>query len=128
MAEVMLAAETRAALAADLTMRCLLKTKYDRDSRHSQVAIPWAQSRAEKLTRAMLKHVGQQSAGFSIQLNIVELLGIHKALICYDVFSKNAINTFGAKSAQALSGQSTQLSGEETSSMCKEATRGWRKR
>jgi hypothetical protein len=38
---------------------------------------------------AMLGHIGQQTAGFSIQLNIVELLGVHKiALICYDLFLK----------------------------------------
>jgi len=86
MPEVRVAAETRATLAADLTMRCLLKTKYDRDSRHSKVAIAWAQSRAEKLSRAMLEHIGQQTAGFSIQLNIIELLDRHKALICYDLF------------------------------------------
>ena len=86
MLEVSVTSEARAALAADLAMRFLLKVKYsDRDSRHSKVAIAWAESRTDQLTRAMLEQMGQETAGFTIQLNIVELIPRY-ALVCYDVY------------------------------------------
>ncbi|KAI1310758.1 hypothetical protein F5Y03DRAFT_27721 [Xylaria venustula] len=75
------------ALTADLTARCVLKTKYKHESRQSKDAIAWANSRAEKLTTAMLKHIGKENTAFNIQLNIVKLLNFHnKAYICYDLF------------------------------------------
>lgn len=75
------------ALTADLTARCVLKTKYKHESRHSKDAIAWANSRAEKLTTAMLKHIGKENAAFKVQLNIVKLLDFHnRAYICYDLF------------------------------------------
>ncbi|KAI0837472.1 hypothetical protein F5Y06DRAFT_270507 [Hypoxylon sp. FL0890] len=75
------------ALTADLTARCVLKTKYKHESRQSKDAIAWANSRAEKLTTAMLKHIGKENTAFNIQLNIVKLLDFHnKAYICYDLF------------------------------------------
>lgn len=75
------------ALTADLTARCVVKTKYKHESRHSKDAIAWANSRAEKLTAAMLKHIGKENTAFNIQLNIVKLLDFHdRAYICYDLF------------------------------------------
>ncbi|KAH6618337.1 hypothetical protein B0J18DRAFT_437114 [Chaetomium sp. MPI-SDFR-AT-0129] len=75
------------ALTADLTARCVVKTKYKHESRHSKDAIAWANSRAEKLTTAMLKHIGKGNTAFNIQLNIVQLLDFHdRAYICYDLF------------------------------------------
>ncbi|KAI5456809.1 hypothetical protein BGZ63DRAFT_408948 [Mariannaea sp. PMI_226] len=75
------------ALTADLTAPYVLKTKYKHDSRHSKDAIAWAKSRAEKLTTAMLKHIGKENTAFNIQLNIVKLLDFHhRAYICYDLF------------------------------------------
>ncbi|KAL7926196.1 hypothetical protein ACQKWADRAFT_282010 [Trichoderma austrokoningii] len=76
----------RNALTADLTARCVLKTKYKHTSRHSRDAIAWASSRVETLTTAMLKHVGQEDTAFNIQLHIVKLGFHHRAYICYDVF------------------------------------------
>ena len=75
------------ALTADLTARCVLKTKYKHESRHSKDAIAWANTRAEKLTTAILKHIGKENTIFNIQLNMVQLLDFHnKAYICYDLF------------------------------------------
>ncbi|KAH9889192.1 hypothetical protein F4778DRAFT_394941 [Xylariomycetidae sp. FL2044] len=75
------------ALTTDLTARCVLRTKYKHESRHSKDAIAWANSRAEKLTTAMLKQIGKENTAFNIQLNIVQLLDFHhRANICYDLF------------------------------------------
>lgn len=87
MAEVRVAKETRAALTADHNIRCLLKTRYRLESRHSKVAIEWAKSRVDKLTRAMLEELGLKTTNFSVQLNIIDLIGLREAAyICYDLF------------------------------------------
>ncbi|KAL2208327.1 hypothetical protein CC79DRAFT_1334078 [Sarocladium strictum] len=85
--EVNVSDATCASLQADLTLRVLLRTKYDNESRHSKVAIAWARSRAEKFTSAMLENIKQPAAGFSVKMIMIELLGLHnRALICYDIF------------------------------------------
>ncbi len=87
--EVKIAPETRAALEANLTLRCLYMAKFHLDSRHSKVVIPWAQSLAERFSSAMLETIGQQTADVSIQLNMIQLLRTRKiALISYDLFLK----------------------------------------
>ncbi len=87
--EVKIAPETRAALEANLTLRCLYMAKFHLDSRHSKVVIPWAQSLAERFSSAMLEAIGQQTADVSIQLNMIQLLRTRKiALISYDLFLK----------------------------------------
>ncbi|KAL5356067.1 hypothetical protein BJX96DRAFT_171260 [Aspergillus floccosus] len=86
--EVQVAPETRAALKEHLTLRCLVRAKYHRDkSRRSADAISWAQSLVEILCTTLLRDVGQETAGFSIQLNIVQMLGAPNIVyICYDLF------------------------------------------
>ncbi|KAH7318082.1 hypothetical protein B0I35DRAFT_431276 [Stachybotrys elegans] len=85
--EVKVAPETSAALAADLTARCLLKTRYRDECRHSKIGIPWARSRAEKITKAMLESIGQPTPKFSLQPIMVDLLGLRDtAFICFDIF------------------------------------------
>ncbi|KAJ5102053.1 hypothetical protein NUU61_004275 [Penicillium alfredii] len=64
--EVQISTETRAALKADLTLRCVLRAKFRHDrSRRSADVIPWAQSRVVRLSSAVIQEVGQQTAGFS---------------------------------------------------------------
>ena len=86
--EVQVSAQTRTALKTDLTLRCLLRANYHRDmSRHSRDVISWAQSLVERLSSAVLREVGQQMAGFSIQMNIIQMLGTPNVVyICYDLF------------------------------------------
>jgi hypothetical protein len=85
--EVQVAAQTRAALKADLTLRCVLRCKYRHKSRRSADVIPWAQSRVERLSNAVLREVGQQTAGFSIQLNVIQMLRLRNVVyIFYDLF------------------------------------------
>lgn len=86
--EVQISPQTQAALKTDLTLRCLIQTKYHPEkSRRSAVVIPWAQSQAERLSSAVVQDSGQQTAGFSIQLNMIQLLDLRDIVyICYDLF------------------------------------------
>lgn len=86
--EVQVAAQTRTALKADLTLRCLLRAKFHRHmSRRSADVIPWARSLAERLSSAVIQEVGQETVGFSIQMNMVQMLGSPNIVyICYDLF------------------------------------------
>jgi hypothetical protein len=85
--EVQVAAQTRTALKADLTLRCVLRDKYRHKSRRSADVISWTQSRVERLSNAVLREVGQQTAGFSIQLNVIQMLGLRNIVyIFYDLF------------------------------------------
>lgn len=86
--EVQVSAQTRTALKADLTLRCLLRAKFHRDmSRRSGDVISWAQSLVERVNSAVLREVGQQTAGFSIQMNMIQMLGAPSVVyICYDLF------------------------------------------
>lgn len=80
--------QTQAALKTDLTLRCLIQTKYRPEkSRRSAVVIPWAQSQAERLSSAIVQDVGQQTTGFSTQLNMIQLIDLRDIVyICYDLF------------------------------------------
>ncbi|KAF3016958.1 hypothetical protein E8E15_004767 [Penicillium rubens] len=86
--EVQVSAQTRTALKADLTLRCLLRAKFHRDaSRRSADVIPWAQSLIERLSSAVLQEVEQQTAGCSIQINMIQMLRTRNVIyICYDLF------------------------------------------
>lgn len=86
--EVQVSAQTRTALNADLTLRCLLRAKFHRNmSRRSGDVISWAQSLVERLSSAVLREVGKQTAGFSIQMNMIQMLGAPSVVyICYDLF------------------------------------------
>ncbi|OQE16618.1 hypothetical protein PENFLA_c027G09417 [Penicillium flavigenum] len=85
--EVQVAAQTRTALQTDLTLRCLLRDKYRHKSRRSADVISWAQSHVGRLSNAVLREVGQQTAGFSIQMNMIQMLGLRDLVyICYDLF------------------------------------------
>ncbi|KAJ5587063.1 uncharacterized protein N7459_002828 [Penicillium hispanicum] len=80
--------ESQEALKADLTLRCVIRTKYHHEkSRRSAVVIPWAQSLAERLSSAIVRDTLQQMTGFSIQLNMIQMLGLRDIVyICYDLF------------------------------------------
>ena len=86
--EVHVSPQTEAALKTDLTLRCVAQIKYrDDKSRRSAVVIPWAQSAAERLSSAAIQKVGQQTAGFSVQLIMIQMLSLGRTVyICYDLF------------------------------------------
>jgi hypothetical protein len=86
--EVQVSAQTLSAWKADLTLRCLLRAKFHRDkSRHSRDVISWAQSLVERISSAILREAGQQTAGFSIQTNMIQMIGSPSVVyICYDLF------------------------------------------
>lgn len=86
--EVQVSPQTQAALKTDLTLRFVIRAKYRHDkSRRSAVVIPWAQSLAERLSSALVQEVGQQTAGFSVQLNMIQMLSLRNiTYICYDLF------------------------------------------
>ncbi|KAJ5459240.1 hypothetical protein N7530_011184 [Penicillium desertorum] len=70
--EIQVAAQTRTALKANLTLRCVLRDKYRHTSRRSADVIPWAQSRVERLSNA---------------LNVIQMLGLRNIVyIFYDLF------------------------------------------
>ncbi|KAK4151983.1 hypothetical protein C8A00DRAFT_44895 [Chaetomidium leptoderma] len=81
--------ETRAALEANLNIRFFFRLKMKPGSRHSSDIIPWAQTKADKVTKAMLEAIGRQAPNLNVdmQLNIVSLLRNRPyALLCYDLF------------------------------------------
>lgn len=86
--EIQVYPQTATALKEDLTLRCLLRAKYHRDkSRLSADVIPWAQSRVERASSAVVREVGQQTAGFTTQMNMIEMLGTPNIVyICSDLF------------------------------------------
>ncbi|KAK3291987.1 uncharacterized protein B0H64DRAFT_408663 [Chaetomium fimeti] len=79
--------QTRGALQANTGVRFLLRAKLTLESRHSSDIIPWAQSLAEKITKAVVETAGHDLAHFVMHLNVIRLLS-HRpyAFICYDVF------------------------------------------
>lgn len=86
--EARVSKETLAALKTDLTLRCLLTAHFKhKTSRHSNIVIAWAHSRAEKVSRLLLCDIGQPTTDFSIQMNIIQMLPTSsKVFICYDLF------------------------------------------
>lgn len=86
--EVQVSPQTQAALKTDLTLRFVIRAKYRHEkSRRSAVVIPWAQSLAERLSSAIVQESGQQTAGFSAQLNMIQMLILRNiTYICYDLF------------------------------------------
>ena len=85
--EVDIAPETREALEANRTVRCLYRAKFRLESRHSRPVIAWAETLVRTLCGSMLEKMGQQAATADIQLNVVELLrGQSYAFLCFDVF------------------------------------------
>ena len=88
--EVQLAPETHASLKADTTIRFFYRVKFKLDSRHSVPVIAWAESRANTVCCAILKHIGREAAPVKIQMLIVELLRVRKyALLCFDLSSED---------------------------------------
>ncbi|KAG2420026.1 hypothetical protein HFD88_004824 [Aspergillus terreus] len=86
--EVQVAPESRAALKEHLTLRCVVRAKYHRDkSRRSAEVISWSQSLVQILCTTLLREVGQETSGFSTQLNIVQMIGSPNIVyICFDLF------------------------------------------
>jgi hypothetical protein len=86
--EVKVSAQTRTVLKADLTLRCLLRAKFHRDkSRRSEDVISWAQSLVKRLSNAILRKFEQQTAGFSVYMNMLQMIGSPNVVyICYDLF------------------------------------------
>jgi len=85
--EVDIAPETREALEADLTVRCLYRAKFNLDSRHSEAVIAWAETLVRTFSSSMLEKMGQRTTAVNIQLNVIQLLRSRKyALICFDIF------------------------------------------
>ncbi|KAJ5712803.1 hypothetical protein N7493_009271 [Penicillium malachiteum] len=79
--------QTKEALKTDLTLRCLIKTKYERDkSRASAVVIAWAQFLAERLSTNILQNVEQQTSGFSVELDMIQVLRTRSLFISFDIF------------------------------------------
>ncbi len=88
--EVQLAPETHASLKADTTVRFFYRVKFKLDSRHSVPVIAWAESRANAVCCAILKHIGREAAPVKIQMLMVELLRTRKiALLCFDLASED---------------------------------------
>jgi hypothetical protein len=83
--EVHIAPESRAALKAHSTIRCLFRTRFKLDSRLSGPVIAWANSLANTFCEALLEDIGQKAAVFDKQMLMVVLSREH-ALICYDIF------------------------------------------
>ncbi|KAJ5151730.1 hypothetical protein N7492_010025 [Penicillium capsulatum] len=85
---VQISPQTQEALKTDRTLRCLIQTKYRPEKpRRSAVVIPWAQSLAEKLSKAIVGDAGQETTGFSVQLNTIQMLDFRDIVyICHDVF------------------------------------------
>lgn len=102
--EVQVSPETRTALKTDLTLRYVIRAKYRHEkSRRSAVVIPWAQSLAERLSSAMVQEVGQQTTGFSIQLNMIQMLGLRNIVyICYDLFLDECDQDFRAEISENI--------------------------
>lgn len=86
--EARVSKETLTALQTDLTLRCFLTAHFKRErSRHSENVIPWAHSRAEKVSSTLLHDIGQPTTEFSIQVNIIQMLNSStRVYICYDLF------------------------------------------
>ncbi|KAJ5718169.1 hypothetical protein N7488_003815 [Penicillium malachiteum] len=79
--------QTKEALKKDLTLRCLIKTKYEREkSRASAVVIAWAQSLAEALSTGIFQSVEQSTSGFSVELTMIQMLPTRKLYISFDIF------------------------------------------
>ncbi|KAJ5714935.1 uncharacterized protein N7483_012116 [Penicillium malachiteum] len=74
--------QTKEALKADLTLWCLIKTKYE----PSAIVIAWAQSLAETLSAGILQNVEQQTSGFSVELNMIQMFQTRTLLISLDLF------------------------------------------
>lgn len=84
--EVQLAPETYASLKADTTVRFFYRVKFKLDSRDSGPVIAWAESRANAVSCAILKHIGREAASFKIQMVMVQLLrNRNYALLCFDL-------------------------------------------
>ncbi|PLB44411.1 hypothetical protein P170DRAFT_440711 [Aspergillus steynii IBT 23096] len=85
--EIEVSAQTEAALKTNLTLRCVVRTKYRSEkSPRSAVVIPWAQARVENLTGYAVRKAGQQTAGVSAELIMIHMLGLRNIIdICYDV-------------------------------------------
>ncbi|KAJ5549384.1 hypothetical protein N7513_006618 [Penicillium frequentans] len=86
--EARVAKETLTALQTDLTLRCFLTAHFKRErSRHSEIVISWAHSRAEKISSTLLRDIGQPTTEFSIQMNMIQMLHTStRVYICYDLF------------------------------------------
>lgn len=98
--EVRAAPDTRAALKEKGHLRCVLKIRYKEESRHSQIAIPWAQKQAQKISRALLKDADCHDEGeeeeeeeedtFTVSPIMVTLLRSNRpyAHVSFDLFLK----------------------------------------
>ncbi|KAJ6024380.1 hypothetical protein N7540_005177 [Penicillium herquei] len=71
--------QTKEALKTDLT--------YERDKfRASAAVIAWAQSLTETLSTGILQNVDQQTSGFSVELNMIQMLQTRTIFISFDLF------------------------------------------
>ncbi|KAH8889932.1 hypothetical protein GQ53DRAFT_747777 [Thozetella sp. PMI_491] len=74
-------------LMVNRTLRCLLKTKYTPESRHSSVAIAFAESQATMATEALVKHIPNAEPGsIRVLANMVKIMRGDRIFVCYDVF------------------------------------------
>ncbi|KAK3372068.1 hypothetical protein B0H63DRAFT_526932 [Podospora didyma] len=102
--EVKMAADTRAALDADLTIRCLCDTKYSLESCHSQIVIPWARDLAQAIAGAVLKALGRPETQVDVQMNMVSLTRLRNttSLFCFDLFLDGCSDHTRAEVASSL--------------------------
>lgn len=94
--QIEVAPESRGALIADGTLRCLFQARYTPVSRHSSVAISFARGLVKEFTDALLKHIADADTGVDtgadpkpaadVYLNVVTLRRGKRLFICYDVF------------------------------------------
>ena len=86
-----IATNTQAALETDLTVRCLHVVDYTADSRHSSVAIPWAETLVADFVGDMMEKMGHLRVSATAQLRLVDLENIPcRACIVYDIFLSEA--------------------------------------
>lgn len=79
--------ETCEALEANLTIRFLVRVKQRFQSRHSKPVIAWAEAKAQAISYALLKKMGQEDTKFDVHINVIELLDDRtRTFFCFDLF------------------------------------------
>jgi hypothetical protein len=93
--------ETRTALEANLTVRCLYKARFCLENRHDTEVFAWAEELVNVFSSALLAKI-ERADGATTQSNIVELFPTPHALICFDIFLKGCSEQRRSEIEQSL--------------------------